>query len=157
MQWNTHGLRKMIRTAQLTQLRDGTKNQSADLLLRGSVSNAKVRVSIGSARAHRVEAHPWGTDQPAQVVCDKCADNYCEVCFAAQHRKGSRKTHVAKPIASIAKSKNGVAEDVRAKKNGEEVRTFCWLRYDGFDLIIACVLSTTTTSTWMTRTRNSSA
>lgn len=80
--------------------------------------------SIGSARAHRVEAHPWDADQPAQVVCDKCADKYCEVCFAAQHRKGSRKTHVAKPIASIAKSKNGVAEDVKAKKNGEKVRTF---------------------------------
>lgn len=60
-------------------------------------------------------------DQPAQVVCDTCADNYCEVCFAAQHRKGSRKKHIAKPIPSDAKSKlvqNGVAED--AKKNGEK-------------------------------------
>ncbi|KAG1719130.1 uncharacterized protein EDB91DRAFT_1065875 [Suillus paluster] len=64
-------------------------------------------------------------DQPAQVLCDTCADNYCEVCFAAQHRKGSRKKHVAKPLASGAKSKsvhNGAAGD--AKKNGEEVRTF---------------------------------
>ena len=34
-----------------------------------------------------------GVDQPAQVFCEKCADNYCEVCFAAQHRKGSRKAH----------------------------------------------------------------
>jgi hypothetical protein len=30
-------------------------------------------------------------DQPAQVFCESCSDNYCEVCFAAQHRKGTRK------------------------------------------------------------------
>jgi len=38
------------------------------------------------------------TDQPAAVKCQNCEDTYCEVCFAAQHRKGSRKTHVAKPL-----------------------------------------------------------
>lgn len=70
-------------------------------------------------------------DQPAQVVCDKCADDYCEVCFAAQHRKGSRKMHVATPLATGAKSKsahNGATEDiVSANKNGEGVRIFRWL------------------------------
>ncbi|EJD01551.1 uncharacterized protein FOMMEDRAFT_111459 [Fomitiporia mediterranea MF3/22] len=35
-------------------------------------------------------------DQPAQVNCEQCADNYCEVCFAAQHRKGTRKQHMQK-------------------------------------------------------------
>jgi hypothetical protein len=38
-------------------------------------------------------------DQPAQIHCETCADNYCEVCFAAQHRKGSRKLHATKPLS----------------------------------------------------------
>ncbi|KAI6040452.1 hypothetical protein EDC04DRAFT_2996863 [Pisolithus marmoratus] len=38
-------------------------------------------------------------DQPAEVRCDDCQDDYCEVCFAAQHRKGTRKKHVSKPLA----------------------------------------------------------
>ncbi|THH12268.1 hypothetical protein EW145_g116 [Phellinidium pouzarii] len=39
--------------------------------------------------------HP---DQPAQVHCEDCADDYCEVCFAAQHRKGTRQQHTQKPL-----------------------------------------------------------
>lgn len=41
----------------------------------------------------------FATDQPAQVLCTVCGDVYCEVCFAAQHRKGSRKTHKTRPLA----------------------------------------------------------
>ncbi|KAI5116619.1 hypothetical protein M0805_007790 [Coniferiporia weirii] len=37
-------------------------------------------------------------DQPAQVHCEDCVDDYCEVCFAAQHRKGTRKLHKHKPL-----------------------------------------------------------
>ncbi|EMD40428.1 hypothetical protein CERSUDRAFT_111030 [Gelatoporia subvermispora B] len=37
-------------------------------------------------------------DQPAQLHCETCADDYCEVCFAAQHRKGSRRQHTTRPI-----------------------------------------------------------
>ncbi|KAF8165631.1 hypothetical protein B0H34DRAFT_689871 [Crassisporium funariophilum] len=50
-------------------------------------------------------------DQPAEVLCETCADAYCEVCFAAQHRKGSRKGHVVKPLSTREKKKakaNGV-------------------------------------------------
>ncbi|KAH9482942.1 UPF0652 protein [Psilocybe cubensis] len=43
-------------------------------------------------------------DQPAEVLCETCTDIYCEVCYAAQHRKGSRKQHVVKPL-SIKKAK----------------------------------------------------
>ncbi|ORY32448.1 hypothetical protein BCR33DRAFT_535530 [Rhizoclosmatium globosum] len=32
-------------------------------------------------------------DQPAVVHCNECGDNYCEVCHASQHRKGSRRLH----------------------------------------------------------------
>ncbi|KAF9006664.1 hypothetical protein BDQ17DRAFT_1352168 [Cyathus striatus] len=42
-------------------------------------------------------------DQPAQVMCETCSDPYCDVCFAAQHRKGSRKRHAVKPLAGLQK------------------------------------------------------
>ena len=35
----------------------------------------------------------YHTDQPAEVRCVTCMDDYCDVCFYAQHRKGSRKQH----------------------------------------------------------------
>ncbi|KAK0243099.1 hypothetical protein EDD85DRAFT_813911 [Armillaria nabsnona] len=44
-------------------------------------------------------------DQPAQVVCVTCTDAYCEVCFAAQHRKGSRKLHTFKQLEGTEKNK----------------------------------------------------
>ncbi len=39
-------------------------------------------------------------DQPAEVECQSCLDVFCEVCFAAQHRKGSRKVHSVRPLHS---------------------------------------------------------
>ncbi len=30
------------------------------------------------------------TDQSAEIHCETCGDTFCEVCFASQHRKGSR-------------------------------------------------------------------
>ncbi|KAI0296092.1 hypothetical protein B0F90DRAFT_1811346 [Multifurca ochricompacta] len=64
-------------------------------------------------------------DQPAEVRCDTCTDDYCEVCFAAQHRKGSRKMHTAKSLAVGEKapsnpspSQNGLSH---AKFNGQDV------------------------------------
>ncbi|KAF8214028.1 hypothetical protein K438DRAFT_1660669 [Mycena galopus ATCC 62051] len=44
-------------------------------------------------------------DQPAEVRCETCADVFCEVCYAAQHRKGSRKLHVVKPLSTEEKPK----------------------------------------------------
>lgn len=43
-------------------------------------------------------------DQPADLVCEQCGDDYCEVCFSAQHRKGSRKSHKTKPLAKTSRS-----------------------------------------------------
>lgn len=43
-------------------------------------------------------------DQPAQVICETCSDAYCEVCFAAQHRKGSRKRHAVRSLDSSESS-----------------------------------------------------
>eukprot|EP00048_Salpingoeca_helianthica_P016548 m.232915 g.232915 ORF g.232915 m.232915 type:complete len:585 (+) comp18912_c0_seq1:490-2244(+) len=39
-------------------------------------------------------------DIPASVRCVDCDDIYCDVCFAALHRKGSRKTHQPTPYKS---------------------------------------------------------
>ncbi|KAL6309843.1 hypothetical protein BKA93DRAFT_287175 [Sparassis latifolia] len=60
-------------------------------------------------------------DQPAEVHCETCSDDYCEVCFAAQHRKGTRKRHASKSLTSERQKKakmhngasttNGVAMD----------------------------------------------
>ncbi|KAI8616086.1 hypothetical protein BC830DRAFT_1063753 [Chytriomyces sp. MP71] len=33
-------------------------------------------------------------DQPAVIHCADCRDDFCEVCFHAQHRKGSRQKHM---------------------------------------------------------------
>ncbi|CUA69192.1 UPF0652 protein [Rhizoctonia solani] len=38
-------------------------------------------------------------DQPANVYCEACADDFCEVCFEAQHRKGTRKLHKSRPLS----------------------------------------------------------
>jgi hypothetical protein len=32
-------------------------------------------------------------DQPTAGFCEQCRDDYCEVCFHAQHRRGNRKQH----------------------------------------------------------------
>ena len=38
-------------------------------------------------------------DQPAILACDQCQDDFCEVCFYSQHRKGTRKRHTVKKLA----------------------------------------------------------
>ncbi|KAF8622192.1 hypothetical protein AX15_007301 [Amanita polypyramis BW_CC] len=61
-------------------------------------------------------------DQPAQILCETCKDAYCEVCFASQHRKGSRKHHSTRPIeqkkgqAINSVSSNDEAMDVETEK-----------------------------------------
>ncbi|KAJ2934265.1 hypothetical protein H1R20_g2808, partial [Candolleomyces eurysporus] len=57
-------------------------------------------------------------DQPADLICETCADHFCEVCFAAQHRKGSRKTHTTKPISKPADGTNGA--DSNAEEQDED-------------------------------------
>ena len=32
-------------------------------------------------------------DQPISGYCEQCQDDYCDVCFQAQHRRGKRATH----------------------------------------------------------------
>ncbi|TDL29668.1 hypothetical protein BD410DRAFT_736748 [Rickenella mellea] len=51
-------------------------------------------------------------DQPACVFCETCVDNYCEVCFAALHRKGTRKGHTSRS------SKTGPSKRKEVQENG---------------------------------------
>lgn len=64
-------------------------------------------------------------DQPAQIRCDDCQDDYCEVCFAAQHRKGTRRKHVSKPLAVHPPRKppneqNGNSTEAREEEKTDE-------------------------------------
>ncbi|KAI1796045.1 hypothetical protein LXA43DRAFT_650213 [Ganoderma leucocontextum] len=63
-------------------------------------------------------------DQPAQVFCEACSDNFCEVCFAAQHRKGTRKRHASKPLSGPQEKKAKVDHGAPAPigvENGDEM------------------------------------
>ncbi|PVF99965.1 hypothetical protein CPB86DRAFT_730240 [Serendipita vermifera] len=41
-------------------------------------------------------------DQPAELRCNECKDQFCSVCFASQHRKGTRKTHTTVSLSAAA-------------------------------------------------------
>lgn len=62
-------------------------------------------------------------DQPAQLSCQECEDDYCEVCFAAQHRKGTRKKHVVTSMSGSPKrtggARNGVSSAMAGTADGE--------------------------------------
>ncbi|KAK7062122.1 hypothetical protein R3P38DRAFT_2833542 [Favolaschia claudopus] len=64
-------------------------------------------------------------DQPAEVRCETCADVFCEVCYASQHRKGSRKLHVVKPLSSkkpqpVAAAQSTESEDAMDADDDED-------------------------------------
>jgi len=61
--------------------------------------------SFGGSDALELTYRLGDADQPAQVYCESCTDNFCDVCFAAQHRKGSRKQHKTKPLTVTKASK----------------------------------------------------
>lgn len=73
---------------------------------------------------HGMLAEIYDVDQPAKMFCENCSDNYCEVCFAAQHRKGSRKGHVMKLLdgKSSKKAKENGSAQVEGE-NGDSVNT----------------------------------
>jgi len=49
-------------------------------------------------------------DQPATVFCKQCKDQYCEVCFGAQHRRGNRFRHEWQDLKNDSKRKGGSTE-----------------------------------------------
>ena len=53
--------------------------------------------------------------------CEDCADSYCEVCFAAQHRKGSRKHHKQKALEVKQREPKQEKATVNGTSGDEEV------------------------------------
>ena len=45
-----------------------------------------------------IKTKPNLVDQPAQLHCTSCEDDYCQVCYDSQHRKGNRKRHATTPL-----------------------------------------------------------
>jgi hypothetical protein len=80
---------------------------------------------------HKIdEIYSQYTDQPAEIACLQCQDVFCEVCFHATHRKGSRKGHSTTPLRSaeaLTNKKLGQAKS--QQKNG--VHKVCKLLYYG--------------------------
>ncbi|KAI9090158.1 hypothetical protein DFS34DRAFT_637830 [Phlyctochytrium arcticum] len=58
-------------------------------------------------------------DQPAMVFCEQCADDFCEVCFHSQHRKGSRKKHVSKKLQTSLSQKKARRSDPNVTHQAE--------------------------------------
>ena len=91
----------------------GMKKKQKSLWQKVIASNARVcLLGIFHLKWRWLNLEPL--DQPAEVLCEICTDAYCEVCFAAQHRKGSRKQHTVKPL---------LKKDKRAKTNGLGVQS----------------------------------
>jgi hypothetical protein len=97
--------------------------------------------------------HVRHLDQPAEVFCTTCSDNFCDVCFTAQHRKGcvyylrgnlipelgpltsefrSRKRHATRPLEEqTAKKAKAAAEDAhQGSTTLEDAKVRTWCHYD---------------------------
>lgn len=64
-------------------------------------------------------------DQPAQLHCNACNDDYCEVCFAAQHRKGNRKGHTSIPLPDADPARAGPSRTNGAQSQESQVDKLC--------------------------------
>ncbi|KAG8758943.1 hypothetical protein FRC11_002833 [Ceratobasidium sp. 423] len=60
------------------------------------VEEEPVEENKGAEEGYCIECE----DQPANVYCETCADDFCDVCFEAQHRKGTRKLHKSRALES---------------------------------------------------------
>eukprot|EP00158_Paraphelidium_tribonemae_P006023 Partr_v1_DN27635_c0_g1_i1_m65338 putative Protein of unknown function (DUF2009) len=63
-------------------------------------------------------------DQPSSIFCQQCADDYCDVCFQAMHRKGKRRSHMAKRIGP----QQVKSATVRKKTSGYGLKAFASAR-----------------------------
>lgn len=65
-------------------------------------------------------------DQPISGYCEQCQDDYCDVCFQAQHRRGKRKGHTFlksqlanAAAAATSSSSNGVSTPMEGIETNE--------------------------------------
>ncbi|ANB15508.1 hypothetical protein AWJ20_3136 [Sugiyamaella lignohabitans] len=61
-------------------------------------------------------------DQPAELSCTVCSEDFCSVCFGYLHRTGNRKSHKIVPFNkdSVKGSANGVGKVQATEINGKE-------------------------------------
>lgn len=62
-------------------------------------------------------------DQPLDLICLDCAEQFCRVCFDYLHRTGKRRDHkveFCKPIASITNSEHKMEDNIASEGSGNE-------------------------------------
>lgn len=96
--------------AALAAALDGSLDTSAGrIALETESDGMDVDAAVAAAARHLcVEC----ADQPASLRCLACEDIYCDVCFAAMHKRGSRATHKHQPYTEgekLAKAVNAQA------------------------------------------------
>ena len=119
---------------------EGWDEEDANIAKEGYCIECEGPPSIHFLRLSSQKSPALHLDQPAEVRCEACADIYCEVCFAAQHRKGSRKQHkqkqlegaearLAKKASRNAKKASAAAEDtpnVRVTRGGQSCYSYTY-------------------------------
>ncbi|KAJ3221316.1 hypothetical protein HK099_003599 [Clydaea vesicula] len=60
-------------------------------------------------------------DQPTQLFCEQCQDDFCDVCFQSIHRKGTRKKHTTKKL--VSKYSNTTSNGINSKMSKEVSET----------------------------------
>eukprot|EP01134_Creolimax_fragrantissima_P005875 CFRG5875T1 len=60
------------------------------------------------------------TDQPVAISCVECQDDYCEVCFDAIHRSGTRKRHSVKNIGNPEVGHSATVAEQKSRNCADE-------------------------------------
>ncbi|KAI8812789.1 hypothetical protein BJ742DRAFT_791834 [Cladochytrium replicatum] len=89
-----------ILNGDVSEMETGTSSQIEEA---GDMSCADDESTVHIQKGFCVECE----DQPASLFCEQCQDDYCSICFASQHRKGTRKAHTTKKINGAAFAKSG--------------------------------------------------
>jgi hypothetical protein len=99
------------------------QNQEVNLsnILDGHLEEIGVKDDIDAPAAQQLDGMCVECgDQPAVVYCEQCLDDFCEVCFTHQHRKGTRAKHTLRKLkgASFHNAESSkVSENHRVNQN----------------------------------------
>ena len=104
--------------AALAAALDGSLDTSAGrIALETENDGMDVDAAVAAAAQHLcVEC----ADQPASLRCLSCADIYCDVCFAAMHKRGSRATHKHEPYTEGEKMTKAVNAKASSSMSDED-------------------------------------